>query len=55
MFQWALYAQSNPAPRPLLGYKDFGIHSLVPELEAREVHTLGLDHPVEIAIFKHVF
>ena len=47
MFHWTEYAQTNAQPRPLSDKKDFGICSLIPELEPREVHTLGLHRPVD--------
>ena len=46
MYHWTEYAQTNAQPRPLSDKKDFGICPLIPELEPREVHTLGLHHPV---------
>ena len=48
MYHWTEYAQTNAQPRPLSDKKDFGICPLIPELEPREVHTLGLHHPVGI-------
>ena len=47
MYHWTEYAQTNAQPRPLSDKKDFGICPLIPELEPREVHTLGLHHPVD--------
>ena len=48
MYHWTEYAQTNAQPRPLSDKKDFGICPLIPELKPREVHTLGLHHPVEM-------
>ena len=50
MYHWTEYAQTNAQPRPLSYQKDFGIYPLIPELEPREVHTLGLHHPVVPAL-----
>ena len=49
MYHWTEYAQTNAQPRPLSDKKDFGICPLIPELEPREVHTLGMHHPVELS------
>ena len=48
MYHWIEYAQTNAKPRSLSDKKDFEIGPLIPELEPREVHTLGLHHPVVI-------
>ena len=41
----ALNAKANP--QQLSGYNDSGIHSLMPEIEALKVYTVGLKHPVQ--------
>ena len=52
MYHWTEYAQTNAQPRPLSDKKDFKISPLVPELEPREVQTLGLHHPVFLLHFE---
>ena len=51
MYQGTWYAQSNPQLRWLSGWKHFGIHPHMKELEPHKVMSLGLHHPVFIYIY----